>query len=427
MKKLLLYILTLALLFAVISFPADAAADTYTYSDGYAKIGDVVIPFPEYMPGAYFTKNGKACTCHDNVYINCVASGEYCNCIRFINIDGTEVDLLSVQCIGFARYCFYRLFGFTDTYQNTSLFHNVGTIEGGYVTETSVKSLITKLKPGAHIRFKLAYTEHSIVLLSQNDDGFTVYQCNSGGNGIPNESCIISTKTYTWESFASYAYRGVVFANMPNVYPDNVEGSDKPFDSPYKCGKYTTTDNLKLRSGNGTNYEWIDTLPKGATVTVNKVSGVWGMVNWNGKTGWISLEYASYLGLDGILLPKANSGIFVKDGFVYGVSLGCTEEKLLASFENEGLITSCIGSENVGTGTTITQTQADGAENVWTLVVTGDTNGDGILNTSDCLNIKAELALLKKLEGAYFAAADINGNGICNTTDYKLLTKLLTE
>ena len=196
------------------SFVPIVASSSYEYTDGYVKIGETVIPFREYMPGDYFTKNGSACTCHELSSIDCIASGVYCNCMRFVNIDGQDVDLLSVQCIGFARYCFYRLFGFADTYLNTSLFYNAGTLSYGQVTATTVKNLISSVKPGAHIRFKLASSEHSVILLSQNSEGFTVYQCNSGGNGIPNSSCVISTKTYTWESFATYAYRGVLYAKI---------------------------------------------------------------------------------------------------------------------------------------------------------------------------------------------------------------------
>lgn len=424
MKKIFLYILTLVIVLGVVPY---TSAASYTYSDGYVKIGDTVIPFPEYMPGSYFTKNGLACTCHENNAIDCIASSVYCNCLRFINIDGKDIDLLSVQCIGFARYCFYRLFGFTDTYQNTSLFYNAGTINGGQVTPAAVQALISSLKPGAHIRFKLASSEHSIVLMSQNNEGFTVYQCNSGGNGIFTTSCVISTKTYTWESFATYAYRGIVFANMPYDYPDIVEFSDKPFDSNYKCGNYVTTANLRLRAGNGTSFEWIDTIPEGSYVTVNDVIGVWGMVNWNGKTGWISLEFADYLGFSSALIPKPNSGVLVKDEFVYGVETGCTAEKLLTFFENDDIVLSCTNNENVGTGTTITQTKNDGTKNVWTVIISGDVNGDGIITSADCVEIKTQLVLLRELEEVYFTAADLNGNGICNTTDYKLLAKLLTE
>lgn len=426
MKKLVIYIF--AIIFFMTAVVPTSVSSSPSYSDGYTKIGDTVIPFPEYMPGTYFTKNGLPCTCHDNSSINCVASGPYCNCKRFINIDGKELDLLAVQCIGFARYCFYRLFGFADHDLNSSLFYNAGTLTYGQVNAATVKTLVSSLKPGAHIRFKLAYTEHSVVLLSQNSEGFTVYQCNSGGNGIPQADCVVSTKTYTWESFAVYAYRGIVFAHMPYNYPQNLEFSDTPFEETvYKAGKYQLTANLRLRSGSGTDYEWIDTLPEGEVVEIVEVNGNWGKTSYNGKTGWISLEFAAYLGSNEVFVPKSNSNIYIKDGYVYGLDYGVNGAKLLACFENTNLSLSCSEGDTVGTGTTISIMDNGTIIDTVTLILKGDTNGDGLLTTADCATIKLYLNNTSLPNGAFLLAADTNGNGILSTSDYKLALLMLSQ
>lgn len=426
MKKFVLYILVIIICLNTFS---PLAVSSYTYKDGFVKIGEVSMPFSEYMPGTYFTKDGTPCTCHDKNTVNCVLSGDDCNCLRFITVNGKELDLLAVQCIGFARYCFYRLFGFIDHDMNSSLFYNAGTIENGQVTADSVKNLINTLKPGAHIRFKLAYTEHSVILLSKSDKGFTVYQANSGGNEIPQGNCIVSTKTYTWESFAAYAYRGIVFAHMPNSYPENIEYSDTPFEPlVYKLGQYKLTDNLKLRAGNGTSYEWLDTLPKGTVINVTEVKDNWGAVNYNGKFGWICLDYASYSGVSSeVLIPKANSGIYIKNGFVFGISYGTNGQQLLASFDNNNIVTSCTDDETVATGTTISIKENDKIVYTATVVVKGDVNGDGLVTTSDCVAIRSQLITDSMQNDAYFLAADINGNGIINTTDYKLTSMIMSE
>jgi uncharacterized protein YraI len=55
----------------------------------------------------------------------------------------------------------------------------------------------------------------------------------------------------------------------------------------------TVTNDLNLRSGPGTGYGVIDTMPAGAYVDVIGCSGSWCRVNWHGRVGYAS---ASYLG-----------------------------------------------------------------------------------------------------------------------------------
>lgn len=55
----------------------------------------------------------------------------------------------------------------------------------------------------------------------------------------------------------------------------------------------TVTNDLNLRSGPGTNYRVIDTMPGGAYVDVIGCTGNWCRVSWHGRVGYAS---ASYLG-----------------------------------------------------------------------------------------------------------------------------------
>jgi uncharacterized protein YraI len=61
-------------------------------------------------------------------------------------------------------------------------------------------------------------------------------------------------------------------------------------------GKAKTTANVNLRNGPSTNYEVLEVVPKGTTVTVSDwVSGGFRYVKVNGVTGWISEKYLNYL------------------------------------------------------------------------------------------------------------------------------------
>lgn len=410
---------------AILLVPNIKCEKAYAYNDGYTLIGDVSIPFAEYMPGTYFTKNGQACVCHANSAVDCVANGVYCNCTRYVNIDGVQVDLLAVQCIGFARYCFYRLFGFIDHPQlNPDLYYNAGTLSYGQVTEAAVKQLFSKLKPGAHIRFKLASSQHSVILLSQNENGFTVYQCNSGGNGIPQASCIVSTKTYTWLSFANYAYRGIVHANMPCNYPERLEYSQTPYEPTNRTdGIYTTTTNLRLRERASTESAWLDTISTGTQIYVAEINGEWGRVIYNGKVGYISLAYTYYT-KQAPQLASDTEGVYAKNGYVFGLPVGVKAEDLGKLFSNEGISCDIADNESIKTGAIINITEGESVVYSAIIVLSGDVNGDGLVSTADCAALQG--ILMGDATKAHFLyAADVNGDSMQSTTDYKKLKLVL--
>lgn len=53
----------------------------------------------------------------------------------------------------------------------------------------------------------------------------------------------------------------------------------------------TTASSLILRSGPGTNYSRITSMPKGTRLTISSTSGNWAKVTYNGRTGWASRTY----------------------------------------------------------------------------------------------------------------------------------------
>lgn len=68
--------------------------------------------------------------------------------------------------------------------------------------------------------------------------------------------------------------------------------------SSFKTGEYkiTAEPSLRIRSGPGTSYSQVTSaIPTGTKVKVTSVSGDWGKVTYNGKTGWINLLYAEYI------------------------------------------------------------------------------------------------------------------------------------
>lgn len=54
----------------------------------------------------------------------------------------------------------------------------------------------------------------------------------------------------------------------------------------------------------------------------------------------------------------------------------------------------------------------------YTIVVTGDTNGDGKINVADMMSVKSHILKKSTLTGTAFKAADVNGDGKINVADF---------
>lgn len=68
--------------------------------------------------------------------------------------------------------------------------------------------------------------------------------------------------------------------------------------SEFKPGKYKTTANsgLRLRAEARLDAEQLALIPYGTEVNISEFSGTWGKTSYNGYTGWISMEYAEWVG-----------------------------------------------------------------------------------------------------------------------------------
>lgn len=71
----------------------------------------------------------------------------------------------------------------------------------------------------------------------------------------------------------------------------------------FSAGIYKTnvpSSSLNMRSGAGTSYEYIASVPDGVTLTVTQIKEnggyTWGCTSYNGKTGWVALDYCVYVG-----------------------------------------------------------------------------------------------------------------------------------
>ena len=114
--------------------------------------------------------------------------------------------------------------------------------------------------------------------------------------------------------------------------------------------RVTASSGLNLRSGAGTGYAVLLTMPTGAVVDVIAVSGTWYKVSWSGSTGWCSGEYltpvtttpAPGAGTVDDAIDRAKSGV----GFSYWWGGGCW---LPGSSQKGSCTGSCPGCSHTGT------------------------------------------------------------------------------
>ncbi len=85
------------------------------------------------------------------------------------------------------------------------------------------------------------------------------------------------------------------------------------FAASYATGTYKPSewDGLNIRSGASTSYSIVGRIAAGTTFTVTKVSGIWGYTTCNGRTGWVCLDYATYVGSTNSTTSAASSGKIV--------------------------------------------------------------------------------------------------------------------
>ncbi len=113
------------------------------------------------------------------------------------------------------------------------------------------------------------------------------------------------------------------------------------------------------------------------------------------------------------------------------VALSTSAEAVIAQFVNEDVRildlsgNSIVANAKVGTGFTVACYSGDTLTDSKTVIVKGDTNGDGSLSSSDYLNVISYKQGVSPLAEAFCKAADITDNGIVDSSDYMMIVSKL--
>lgn len=396
------------------------------YTGPVVQVGDVTLPLENHMPGTYFSKNGQACTCHNTSATYCIQSAGKCNCMRYYptgKAETCEVDLLGAQCFAFARMIFWKCFGFIDHSMNQSLYYSVGSLSSGAVTANSVKNLLMKAAPGAHIRLAAG---HSVSILTMDEDFIVIYHGNAGGDGVISSPCIVSTRRYTWEQFATAAAKGILYVNMPYNYPDSEVILSKK-----EVGFYKLKANLNLRAETNTQSGSLCVIPNGTIIEVTEIDGFWGKTEFGGFSGWVFLEYTTFYTRESIT-PSGN--LFkVGDGYLRAAAWKMDFDSFSEHFDKQNLqVTSAKGEDltvsgYIGSGSVVKLTVNGKEVDSATVCLAGDVNCNGILDVGDYILIKRMVLNTYQPNAVQSAAADVSGNKTVDTYDYIAIRRYFIE
>lgn len=166
----------------------------------------------------------------------------------------------------------------------------------------------------------------------------------------------------------------------------------------YTTGTYKTNvdDYLKMRSGAGTSYSSIAFVPNNVTLNVTKVSTAggytWGYTSYNGKTGWVALEFCT----------------FVSSSTVQPTTAKPT-----------------VQPTTVQATTAPVTTQPSNDNNNDTPYMIGDVNLDGHVNVIDATEISKYIVSISTLSDVQRELADYNHDGEINVVDATEIQKLV--
>lgn len=195
----------------------------------------------------------------------------------------------------------------------------------------------------------------------------------------------------SWWNFQGYIYLGDFSGSTSTTQATTKKVT-------YTTGTYKTNvdDYLKMRSGAGTSYSSIAFVPNNVTLNVTKVSTAggytWGYTSYNGKTGWVALEFCT----------------FVSSSTVQPTTAKPT-----------------VQPTTVQATTAPVTTQPSNDNNNDTPYMIGDVNLDGHVDVIDATEISKYIVSISTLSDVQRELADYNHDGEISVVDATEIQKLV--
>ncbi len=212
-----------------------------------------------------------------------------------------------------------------------------------------------------------------VAVVEKIEDG-TITFSNSGWN-YKNFYLTAASTSDSSAGQSSWTFQGY-------IYIGDFSGTSTTEDvgeSSCKTGIYEVdvTTTLNMRSGAGTSYSYVVSIPDGALLTVTQIQSAggytWGYTTYNGNSGWVALDYCIYI----------------------------------SDAESE------------------TEAATESASDYESAVLKGDIDGDGAVTVSDASLIQKSIVGATSLDDSQLELCDFNGDGHINVVDVTDLQKYI--
>jgi surface antigen/uncharacterized protein YraI len=189
----------------------------------------------------------------------------------------------------------------------------------------------------------------------------------------------------------------------------------------YTTGTYKTNvdDYLKMRSGAGTSYSSIAFVPNNVTLNVTKVSTAggytWGYTSYNGKTGWVALDFCAFVSSSTVQPTTAKPAVqpTTAKATVQPTTAKATVQPTTAKATQPAT----VQPTTVQATTAPVTTQPSNDNNNDTPYMIGDVNLDGHVNVIDATEISKYIVSISTLSDVQRELADYNHDGEINVVD----------
>lgn len=205
----------------------------------------------------------------------------------------------------------------------------------------------------------------------------------------------------SWWNFKGYIYIGDFSQNDTTTTPTT-----------YSVGIYKTNveDALNMRSGAGTSYSWVTSVPNNVSLTVTQVKSAdgyhWGYTTYNGKSGWVALEFCSYVSEIPTTQPTTQAPTTVIPTTAQPTTIAPTT----------------VAPTTVQPTTQpTTQTETTGPQGLGV----GDVNMDGVISILDATLVQKYLAELTTLTDEQVSYCDFDFDGRVSVMDSTGIQKYL--
>lgn len=205
----------------------------------------------------------------------------------------------------------------------------------------------------------------------------------------------------SWWNFQGYIYLGDFSGSTSTTQATTKKVT-------YTTGTYKTdvNDYLNMRSGAGTSYSYVTSVPGNVTLNVTKVSTAggytWGYTSYNGKTGWVALDFCA----------------FVSSSTVQPTTAKATQPATTVP-------AATVQPTTVQATTAPVTTQPSNDSNNDTPYMIGDVNLDGHVDVLDATEISKYIVSISTLSDVQREIADYNHDGEINIVDATEIQKFV--